>query len=121
MDWIWFVVMSLIIPVMMIASAPLCSWAAKDDGLRYGLIGYRTPLSRSSPENWREGSEYSARVLLITGVILLLISIGLSVAAVWLSADTRSRLSLVTVAVQVVLLVLSIIPVEVHLHRFDRE
>jgi hypothetical protein len=83
------------------------------------LLGYRTPLSRSSEDNWREGNMYAAQVWLYVGIIFVVISLAVSFLAMRVSLDDRSLLSTVLVVVQVVLAILTIVPVELHLRHFD--
>ena len=37
------------------------------------LYGYRTPLSLKSEQNWKEGNKLSAKLLILSGCLILLI------------------------------------------------
>lgn len=119
MSWLSFLIVSLIVPVVLLVGVPVLRWVGKDSSFRFGLLGYRTPLSRSSEDNWREGNMYAAQVWLCVGIVFAVISLAVSFLAMRVSLDDRSLLSTVLVVVQVVLAILTIVPVELHLRHFD--
>ena len=119
MSWLGFLIVSLIVPVVLLVSVPLLRWVGQDPSLRFGLLGYRISVSRSSEENWYEGNMYAAKVWLCIGIVLVVISLAISFITVSISLADRSVLLTVMVLVQALLAVLTIVPVELHLRHFD--
>jgi uncharacterized membrane protein len=86
------------------------------------FIGYRTTLSRKNKDTWNVANKLMGKIDLISGVIMLPVS---ALAMIPFINKTESILynavSVITL-VQVVILVLTIIPIEVTLNKtFDKD
>ena len=80
------------------------------------LYGYRTPASMRNPETWKEANRYSARLMLITGIVLLILAAG------FLSKPIVKAGIFLGLGCVILTATLLIISTELHLRRvFDRD
>lgn len=86
------------------------------------LFGYRTARSMKNDETWRFAQEKVGRLWLTWGLILLLLSLALMLILLGKDDKLVERAGLVLTVAQLVVLSLSIIPVERALKKhFDKE
>ncbi len=114
-DWGILYAINLLVPLVMIVLGILMQKVAPKKINWW--CGYRTKRSMASQEAWDFAQSYSGKWMWIVGAALFVIT-----AVVWLffmhsDKNTLDIASLVIVGVQVVLLVLTIVPVEIALKR----
>ena len=68
----FFTILMYILPITMVVTGLMELVLAKKS-IRF--MGFRTDLSKASPENWEFANSYSGRLSIIFGAILLLITI----------------------------------------------
>ena len=85
-----------------------------------GVFGYRTRMSMKNEKTWRFAHEKCGRIWTWTGAVLLVVSVALSIL-LWLKGgDALTRFTTSYSMAQVVVLVLTILPVERSLKKhFD--
>ncbi len=85
-----------------------------------GAFGYRTRMSMKNEKTWRFAHEKCGRIWTWTGAVLLVVSVALSIL-LWLKGgDALTRFTTSYSMAQVVVLVLTILPVERSLKKhFD--
>lgn len=118
--WIFMLIMNLLIPLSMLLF-----------GLRFlhkppkeinGLFGYRTSMSMKNKETWLFAHQYCGRLWVKCGWVLLIATAAAMLVYLHEDTDTVSLASGVIAAVQVVVLIGSIFPVERALKKqFDRD
>ena len=101
---------SLIVPLtMLVFGVWLRRRPPKEIG---GVFGYRTRMSMKNDETWRFAHEKCGKIWTWTGVVLLIVTAVLS-ALLWLKGgDALTRFATSWSMAQVVVLVLTILPVE---------
>lgn len=86
------------------------------------IAGYRTARSMKSREAWDFANRYSARLMLICGIVLLIISAAIMVIFRNKSEDIQAMIMVVLCTVQTIAIVVTIIPVEKALKdKFDEQ
>ncbi|WP_278308919.1 SdpI family protein [Parasporobacterium paucivorans] len=84
------------------------------------FAGYRTSRSMKSKETWEFANKYSARLMLLCGIILLIITVPILLVFRNESEEIQGVVMVALCTVQTVAVVLTIIPVEKALkNRFD--
>ncbi|MDO4670127.1 MAG: SdpI family protein [Aerococcus sp.] len=109
----FLLICSLLIPLSMLVLG--YRWQNHPPKNRYGVSGYRTTMSRLNDETWRYAHKYWGRMNFILGFILSV----LSVVILLLVKDHPhfETISLDLVFFQLAVMVLTIIPTEIALHR----
>ncbi len=106
---------SLIVPlIMLICGYFLWKFPPKK---RNSFIGYRTSSSMRSDESWAFAQKYCGRIWLWSGFGMLLLTAILLILLPDKSDAALKSASLVVMPVQIVLMLLTIIPVEVMLKK----
>lgn len=86
-----------------------------------GMIGYRTSRSRLSKETWNFAQLYSGKIFLISGMFMFVVSVAASIVSFAVSEDAAAHICVILCLVQVIIILLSIIPVEAALRKnFDQ-
>lgn len=85
-----------------------------------GVFGYRTRMSMKNDETWRFAHEKCGRIWTWTGLVLVILSVAVSVF-LWINGvETMTKFATAFSMAQVLVLVLTIVPVERSLRRhFD--
>lgn len=85
-----------------------------------GFIGYRTTMSKKNKDTWIFAHDYCGRLWIKLGLILLLPTIFVQIPFVHSDDNTIGIVTLIIEAVQLTILLVSIVPVEKALKRtFD--
>ena len=85
-----------------------------------GLVGYRTTMSKKNKNTWKFAHDYCGRLWIKLGFILLIPTILVQIPFVHSSENTIGIVALIVEAVQLAILIGSIVPVEKALKRtFD--
>lgn len=77
-----------------------------------GIYGYRTTMSMKNQETWEFAHKYCGMLWKKAGIVLLITSVIVSLAALKLNEFLQSISSLLLVAIQMAVLIGSIFPVE---------
>ena len=116
--WIFMLVVDLFIPLTMIGIGALFRIHPPQQ-INF-LYGYRTAMSMKNTDTWLFANRYFARIWLWAGVVLLLRTWWPLLFCLGKSTEYTSVVGLVVCLVQVLVLLLSLIPVECALRRtFD--
>lgn len=85
-----------------------------------GLVGYRTTMSKKNKDTWKFAHDYCGRLWIKLGFILLIPTILVQIPFVHSSENAIGIVALIVEAVQLTILIGSIVPVEKALKRtFD--
>ncbi|SHH60153.1 SdpI/YhfL protein family protein [Caloranaerobacter azorensis DSM 13643] len=80
------------------------------------ISGYRTYLSMKNKETWEEGNRYSAKMLIVLGVISIIISF-----VIYKTVNPKIS-AIISTIVSLVLIILAIPLTELHLKKlFDKD
>ena len=79
-----------------------------------GLVGYRTTMSKKNKDTWKFAHDYCGRLWIKLGLILLFPTILVQIPFVHSNDDAIGIVALVVEAVQLAILLGSIVPVEYH-------
>ncbi len=119
-DWIALVFPTLLVPLTMVGFGWLLSKKAPKS-INW-LFGYRTSRSMKNDETWRFAQKKIGRLWLIWGSTMLLLTLALLLILFGKDDRLFEKAGLVLTVVQLVVLILSIIPVERALKRnFDKD
>lgn len=77
-----------------------------------GAFGYRTRRSTKNEETWRFAHEKCGKIWTWTGLVLLVVSVGLSILLRTKGGDVLTKYATSFTMAQVVVLLLTIMPVE---------
>ncbi|MBQ6885985.1 MAG: SdpI family protein [Lachnospiraceae bacterium] len=116
--WIFMLICNSLIPLMMWG---IGSWFEKKppEGIN-GVIGYRTKRSMKSQEAWDFAQRYMGRLWKRIGSNMLVPSIVIMLFTHGMTEDGIGNVSLVLIHVQMIVLLVSIYPVEKALkQKFD--
>lgn len=118
--WIFMLIMDLLTPLLMLGFGSLSlKQAPKEINFIYG---YRTTMSMKNKDTWQFAHAYFGRLWLRIGLILLPVSIIPLLFVINRDTNTVSIVGGIVCAVQVVVLLGSIVPVEKALKRtFDKD
>lgn len=109
---------ALLIPLIMIVAGALM-YKCPPKNIN-SVIGYRTPMSKKNQDTWDFAHRMCGRLWLTAGSVLLVISAAVTVFFMKTAAEKFETAALVTQAVEVTVLLCSVIPVEKALKRnFD--
>ncbi len=118
--WLFMLATALMIPAVMMIFGVIFSKKAPDE--INSLYGYRTAMSMKNRDTWEFAHKCIGKVWLIGGVVLLLPTIA-AMAMVFAHSETLvSAVGLGATFAQLAVMLLSIIPVEIALHKtFDQD
>ncbi len=118
--WIFMLIMDLLTPLLMWGFGVLSlKRAPKEINFVYG---YRTTMSMKNKDTWQFAHAYFGRLWSRIGLILLPVSIIPMLFVINRDTNTVSIVGGVVCAIQVVVLLVSIVPVEKALKRtFDKD
>ena len=117
--WIFMLANTVLIPVIMILAGR--SFSRKAPGKINPFFGYRTAMSMKNEETWDYAHRLCGRIWTVLGWIMLPVSV---IAMLFAGKEEGAvgRTGGIVTAVQAVLLIGSILPVEAALRkRFDRD
>lgn len=118
--WIFMLIMDLVTPLLMLGFGSLFRKRAPKE-INY-VYGYRTTMSMKNKDTWQFAHVYFGKLWLRIGLILLPVSI---IPLLFVMGGSENAVGIVGGAVctvQVVVLLVSIVPVEKALKRtFDRD
>ena len=118
--WIFMLVMALLLPVMLIQLGN--RWLRRPPQRVNGWYGYRTSRSMASQEAWDFAQRYLAILWRKAGIWMMLFTAAFMTAAWSRPIGDMGIYCCVAVGIQVVVLLLTILPVERALKRtFDRK
>ena len=84
------------------------------------FIGYRTPLSRKNKDVWEFSNKYCGKVMLITGSVLLILSVLVPLFFIHTDENTFSTFFTATALTEIGILICTLIPVNNKIKRtFD--
>ena len=109
---------NLLIPLIMLIGG-YCMYKNPPKEIN-GLVGYRTTMSKKNKDTWVFAHNYCGRLWIKLGLILLISTIIVQLPFVHSGDNTIGILTFIVEAVQLVVLIGSIVPVEKALkHTFD--
>ena len=108
--WIFCLAMNLLLPVIMLVFGRL--FQTRPPKTINGLFGYRTARSMKSQEAWDFAHRTCGRLWFKLGLVLLPVSVAAMVPALGRGTDAVGIWCCVVEAVQLVVLIGSIVPVE---------
>lgn len=86
-----------------------------------GIYGYRTSMSMKNKETWEFAHQYCGKLWAKLGFIMLIITIIASALVFMFEDDVQGIIEVVLVAIQTIILITSIFPVESALKKnFDK-
>lgn len=117
--WIFMLVMDLLIPVTMMALGRyFVKRAPKEINM---IFGYRTSMSMKNRDTWEFAHHHVGKIWYITGLIFLVVTVIIFLCIISKPQDAIEKVGEIVCILQVVLLIASIIPTEVALHKtFDK-
>lgn len=117
--WIFMLVMDLLIPITMaVFGRYFVKKAPKEINM---IFGYRTSMSMKNRDTWEFAHHHLGKIWYITGVVLLFATVIIFFCVILKPQDTIERVGEIVCILQLVLLIVSIIPTEVALHKtFDK-
>lgn len=117
--WIFMLVMDLLIPVTMMAFGRyFVKRAPKEINM---IFGYRTSMSMKNRDTWEFAHHHVGKIWYITGLIFLVVTVIIFLCIISKPQDAIEKVGEIVCILQVVLLIASIIPTEVALHKtFDK-
>ena len=116
--WVFMLIMTLLIPIMMIAFGKLFSKRAPKS-INYA-VGYRTKRSMMNMDTWKFAHAYFGRLWFICGLILLPISAVVMLLMLGKDDSTVGTVGEILTIVQLIPLIGAVIPTEKALKKnFD--
>ena len=116
MGFWWFLfVCNLLIPIIMILSG---YWMWKHCPSQINpILGYRTKRSMKNINTWKFAHDCAGRLWWKTGWILMILTILVQLPFIKSGTDAIGNLSLVIIFIQILVMLLTIIPVESELKK----
>lgn len=111
--FIFLSVCSLLVPLSMIILG--YQWKDNPPRDRQGISGYRTTMSRINADTWKCAHRYWGKINLISGIILVIIS--LVVLFLTRNHANFEMISVYLVFIELAIMALTIIPTEILLHK----
>ena len=108
--WIFMMIMNLLIPFMMIGFGKYFMKSAP--GSINIVFGYRTSMSMKNQDTWKFAHQYVGKLWWKLGLLILIPTILIHIPFYGKSDDTVGVLCGIICTIQVIVLCLSIIPVE---------
>lgn len=117
MFWV-FLISDILIPMTMVLAGFLLY--KKCPKRVNHVVGYRTPMSMKNQDTWEFANTYCGKLWLVIGVIMTIITAVIHVLCRDLSEDNLGILVLIMTTVQIIMLLVTIAPVEHNLNKnFD--
>ena len=115
--WFWWFILlcDMLVPVTMVVAGRMM-WKHCPKNIN-GIIGYRTPRSMKNKETWRFANEYCGRLFFKSGLVMVVPSVLVHVPLYPCDEETIRTASLIIVAVQIIVLVASVIFTEAALKK----
>lgn len=111
---------NLIIPVAVILGGVFMSKNAPKNV--NNIAGYRTPRSMKNSDTWKFANTYCGKLWIKIGVVLLIATVLVQLPFIKSTEEIVSDVTLILTTIQIVILLISIVPVERALKRtFDDE
>lgn len=118
--WIFMVCSNFLIPLMMVGFGTFVKKFGA--GTINPVFGYRTSMSMKNQKTWDFANLYFSRLWVKTGLVLMPVSVLLMLPVLGKTTDAIGWWGGVLSIIQVVVLILSIISVEMALHKnFDKD
>lgn len=115
---IFLFICSLIVPIIMLIGGFLLKYKTPKE--INSVVGYRTPRSQKNIETWMFANKYCGKLWIRLGLIVLILSAIIQILFIYSSYEYFGIVAMYIEAVQVAVIVISIIPVEKALKRnFD--
>lgn len=117
--WIFMLCMCLLVPITMVCfGSYFLKKAPKNINV---FFGYRTNMSMKNQNTWEFAHKTIGKIWRLVGYILLPLSVVPMLFLLNQDIDTTGWVGSITVMVQLAIMVLTIVPVEVKLHKtFDK-
>ncbi len=117
--WIFMLIIDLLIPLIMVGFGKYFSKTApKDINM---LFGYRTSMSMKNEDTWIFAHKYCGKIWLISGLIMLPLSIVAMLLVVGGSEDVVGTIGVILCNIQIISIIVSIILTEKALKKtFDK-
>ncbi len=114
--WFFMLVVDLFTPILMLG----IGWLFMKHPPRdiNAFIGYRTSMSMKNEETWLFSHRFCGKLWFWTGLILLAPSVIPLLFFIGKSTDVVSLVGVIVMCVQMLILVATIIPVEIALHKY---
>ena len=117
--WIFMLCMNLLIPLLMILFGLYFMKRAPKE-INY-IFGYRTEMSMKNKDTWEFAHKYCGKLWLITGAIMLFLSLVAMCFLIGKSEDVIGNAGLIISLAEIALLIIPIFPTERALKRtFDK-
>ncbi len=117
--WFFMLVVDLFTPLLMLGIGYLFMKRPPRD--INAFIGYRTAMSMKNEETWLFSHRFCGKLWFWVGLISLIPSVIPLLFFIGQSTDTVSLVGVCVMCVQMLILIATIIPVEIALHRrFDK-
>lgn len=117
--WIFMLCMNLLIPLLMILFG-FCFIRKAPKEINF-VFGYRTEMSMKNKDTWEFAHKYCGKLWLITGTIMLFLSIVAMCFLIGKSEDVIGNAGLIISLAEIALLIIPIFPTERALKRtFDK-
>lgn len=115
--WLWWIMLvcDLLVPVIMLIAGRLM-WKHCPRQIN-GVLGYRTTRSMINMDTWKFAHEYCGRLWWKIGLVLLVLSALVHIPFYHSNKGTLEVLGGVLMAVQCIVLILSVFPTEAALKR----
>lgn len=118
--WIFMLIMELVVPLIMIGFGICFSKNAPKEINQ--VFGYRTTRSMKNQETWKFAHNYSGKLWKRIGLIMTPIIVIVMLFSYGKDINYVSNFGLVITGIQIIVLIVSIFPVEVALKRnFDKD
>lgn len=117
--WIFMLCMNLLIPLLMILFG-FCFIRKAPKEINF-VFGYRTEMSMKNKDTWEFAHRYCGKLWLITGAIMLFLSLVAMCFLIGKSEDVIGNAGLIISLAEIALLIIPIFPTERALKRtFDK-
>ena len=117
--WIFMLCMNLLIPLLMILFG-FCFIRKAPKEINF-VFGYRTEMSMKNKDTWEFAHRYCGKLWLITGAIMLFLSLVAMCFLIGMSEDVIGNAGLIISLAEIALLIIPIFPTERALKRtFDK-
>lgn len=117
--WVFMLIMELLLPFTMVGLGKhFLKTAPKEINM---IFGYRTTMSMKNKDTWEFAHKYFGKIWLISGVVLLPVSMIVMILVIGKSDDFISVVGIILSVIQLIPLIGSIIPTEKALRKtFDQ-
>lgn len=117
--WVFMLIMELLLPFTMVGLGKhFLKTAPKEINM---IFGYRTTMSMKNKDTWEFAHKYFGKIWLISGLVLLPVSMIVMILVIGKSDDFISVVGIILSVIQLIPLIGSIIPTEKALRKtFDQ-